>query len=218
MDIHLTNSIMMVKRGIYSRTLTQKIASTLGTGSLAAFITDSNVPGERTVHTPTHLTTKPFVWTRDWQRTPKKGRFAISNRIPPSLNPTKHFTELKDQREVLGRLVQCRTGHAYTGEFRRQFFLGESVNCACGEDLQTREHILRMCTSYTGHRGSLRDENHEIALPELPGTPKAIAALTAFLQDSGAFTFAGEEYTPKNTPLFKAEQEPPEKKDSDKNQ
>ena len=66
-----------------------------------------------------------------------------------------------------------------------------------------------MCTRYTGQRGSLRDENREIALPELPGTPKGIAALTAFLQDSGAFTFTGEEYTPKNTPLFEAEQEPP---------
>ena len=106
MDIYLTNStghIMMVKRGINSRTLTQKIAITLGTGSVAAFITGSNVPGERTVHTPTHLTTKPFVWTRDWRRTPKKGRFAICNRIPPSLNPTKHFTELKDQREACVR-------------------------------------------------------------------------------------------------------------------
>ena len=64
MDIHLTNStgrLMMVKRGIYSRTPTQKIASTLGTGFLAAFITDSNVTGERTVHTPMHLTTKAFV-------------------------------------------------------------------------------------------------------------------------------------------------------------
>ena len=119
---------------------------------------------------------------------------------------------------MFGRLVQCRTGHAYTGEFFRQFFPGESVNCACGEDLQTYEHILRMCTRYTGHRGSLQDENREIALPELLGTLKGIAALTAFLQDSGAFTFAGEKYTLKNTLLFEAEQEPPVDKDSDKDQ
>lgn len=106
----------------------------------------------------------------------------------------------------------------HRARLHRQFFPGESINCACGEDLQTREHILRMCTRYTGQRGSLRDENREIALPELPGTPKGIAALTAFLQDSGAFTFTGEEYTPKNTPLFEAEQEPPQDKDSNKNQ
>ena len=77
-----------------------------------------------------------------------------------------------------------------------------------------------MCTRYTGHRarGSLQDENREIALPELLGTPKGIAALTAFLQGSGAFTFTGEKYTPKNTPFFEAEQEPPDDGDSDKDQ
>ena len=97
-------------------------------------------------------------------------------------------------------------------------FPGESVNCACGEDLQTREHIPRMCTRYTGHRGSLRDENREIAFPELLGAPKGIAAFTAFLQDSGAFTFTGEEYTPKSTPLFEVKPEPPEDEDPDKDQ
>ena len=42
----------------------------------------------------------------------------ISNRLPLSLNPTKHLIELKAQCEVFGPLV----GHAYTGEFQRQFF------------------------------------------------------------------------------------------------
>jgi hypothetical protein len=150
------------------------------------------------------------AWTREWQRTPKKGRFAISNRIPPSLNPTKHFSELKDQREVFGRLIQCRTGHAYTGEFRRQFFPEKSVACECGETLQTREHILRTCTRYTNHRESLQSEEREIPLPELLGTPKGIAALTEFLKDSGAFTFTGERYIPKDAPTFEAEPEPPD--------
>ena len=59
-----------------------------------------------------------------------------------------------------------------------QFFPGESVDCACGEDLQTREHILRTCTRYTSHRGSLQDENRKIALLELRGTPKGIASKT----------------------------------------
>ena len=77
---------------------------------------------------------------------------------------------------MFGRLVQCRTGHAYAGEFRKQFFPGESVDCACGEDPQTREHILRTCTRYTSHWGSLQDENRKIALLELRGTPKGIAS------------------------------------------
>jgi hypothetical protein len=89
-----------------------------------------------------------------------------------SHHPTKHFAELKDRREVFGRLVQCRTCHAYTGEFRRQFFPKESTSCACGENLQTREHILRLCPRYTNHRGCLQDEDRGVALPELLGIPK----------------------------------------------
>ena len=44
--------------------------------------------------------------------TPRKGRFAIANRIPSPLNPTKHFTEPQNRREVFCHLIQCRTGHA----------------------------------------------------------------------------------------------------------
>jgi len=154
--------------------------------------------------------TTQTAWAREWQRAPKRGRFAISNRIPPSLNPTKHFTELKDQREVFGHLIQCRTGHAYIGEFHKQFFPKKSVACECDENLQTHEHILRSCTRYTDHWGSLQDENREIALPELLGTPKGITALTEFLKDSGAFTFTREKHMPKDAPTFEAEPEPPD--------
>ena len=141
---------------------------------------------------------------------PRKGRFAIANRIPPSLNPTKHFTELRNQREVFGRLVQCRTGHAYTGEFRKQFFPEKSVDCECGEELQTREHIIRACDRYEAQRTKLRTEYRELALPELLGTPKGIAALSEFIRGSGAFTFTGERYTPRDLPTFFEEPEPPD--------
>lgn len=150
------------------------------------------------------------AWARSWQKSPHKGRFAIANRIPPSLNPTKHFIELKDQREVFGRLVQCRTGHAYTGEFRKQFFPEKTTNCECGEDPQTREHIIRECTRYEEQRAKLRAQNRELALPELLGTPKGIAALATFIRESGAFTFTGEKYTPKGPPSFFEEPEPPD--------
>ncbi|KIK01058.1 hypothetical protein K443DRAFT_663135 [Laccaria amethystina LaAM-08-1] len=58
---------------------------------------------------------------RDWQRTPRKVRFAPANRNTPLLRPTTHFIELGSQREVFGRLIQCRTRHAYRGEVRCQF-------------------------------------------------------------------------------------------------
>jgi hypothetical protein len=157
------------------------------------------------------------TWVRDWQKAPRKGRFAISNRFPPSLNPTKQFIALKDQREVFGRLVQCRTGHAYTGEFRRQFFPEKSTKCECGEDPQTREHIIRECTRHENQRINLREQHRELALPELLGTHKGIAALADFLRDSGAFTFTGEKYTPKELPSFHDEPEPPDIDSEDDN-
>jgi len=89
--------------------------------------------------------TTQSAWVQHWQRAPCKGRFAIANRIPPSLNPTKHFMELQNQHKVFGHLVQCCTSHAYTGEFRRQFFPKKSIDCECGETLQTCEHIIRTC-------------------------------------------------------------------------
>ena len=41
-------------------------------------------------------------------------------------------------------------------------------------------------------------------------TPDRITALTTFLQGSGAFTFTGEKFTPRGTPSFEAEPEPPD--------
>ena len=52
---------------------------------------------------------------------PKVGRFAIANRSLPSLRPAQHLLSLKSNRETFGRVLQGRTGHAYTGEFRQTF-------------------------------------------------------------------------------------------------
>jgi ribonuclease HI len=41
------------------------------------------------------------IWIREWRNTPKVGRFAIANRIAPSLNPTKHFLSLKQHQEIV---------------------------------------------------------------------------------------------------------------------
>jgi len=64
------------------------------------------------------------------------------------------------------------------------------------EILQSCEHIIRTCPRYAKQRAKLQKEHHELALPELLGTPKGIAALAEFIKDSGAFTFTGKKYTP----------------------
>jgi hypothetical protein len=57
------------------------------------------------------------TWKKQWEKSPKNGSFAITNRLQPSMNLTKRFRD--NPREVFGRLIQCRTAHAYTGEYRR---------------------------------------------------------------------------------------------------
>src|SRR5262249_52994100 len=85
-------------------------------------------------------------WVKEWQDKPKRGRFAIANRLPPSLKPTERLTDTK--REVFGRLTQCRTGHCFCGEYYDSFVPTETVSCPCGELFQTRDHILRDCPRY----------------------------------------------------------------------
>jgi ribonuclease HI len=75
------------------------------------------------------------LWIKEWKKTALVGHYAIANRFPPSLKPTPHFTALKNQRELFGRTVQCRSGHGYTGEFRREFKLEGPYSCPCSEPL-----------------------------------------------------------------------------------
>ncbi|KAF8124842.1 hypothetical protein K438DRAFT_1649259, partial [Mycena galopus ATCC 62051] len=87
-----------------------------------------------------------------------------------------HFMDAK--REVYGRLVQCRTGHAFIGDYAK-FVPMERIGCQCGERFQTREHILRECENYAQHRDLLRDASPELSLPEILGTEKGLQALDA---------------------------------------
>ena len=145
------------------------------------------------------------IWRKEWKNQPKTGRYAVSNQIPPSLNPTPHFRQLKDNRELFGRLTQCRIGHAYTGEFRRSFLphSEDPVTCPCdNEILQTREHLLRECTKYSQHRYILQEASETIALPTLLGTKEGIQALIHFLKKTGAFSRTGVPREPHHPPLF----------------
>ena len=152
------------------------------------------------------------LWRIEWKNTTKSGRYAIANRLEPSLTPTPHFKNLKDKREVFGRVTQCRTGHAYTGEFRRSFLplSQDPITCPCdNKSIETREHILRECPRFEQQRNILEKASPTIALPEILGTKKGIAALSEFLIASGAFTRTGTTPTPAKAPNFEDEPEPP---------
>lgn len=74
-------------------------------------------------------------WKTAWLRSSAQGNFAPANRLPPSLKPRKHFA--LTNRELYGRLVQCRTGHAFLGEYYQRFVPSEDPTCPCGATVQT---------------------------------------------------------------------------------
>ena len=150
------------------------------------------------------------LWKQEWEKQPLNGRYAIANRFPPSLRPTPHFQQLKDNRELFGRLTQCRTGHNYSGEFRESFLphSQEPTSCPCNNvTRQTREHILRECTRYSQHRHILREASATVSLPTILGSKEGIQALTLFLKKSGAFTQSGNLKQPTQLPKFEDEPE-----------
>ena len=152
-----------------------------------------------------------LLWHQDWKKAPRVGRYAISNRIKPSLNPTHHFLNLKSNRETFGRLIQCRMGHSYTGEFWQSFLplSPDPSSCPCDNDiLETRTHIIRECPRYNHHRKILVKASNSLHLPTLLGTKVGITALSEFLLKSGAFSRTGNTLANPPPPLLDNEPVP----------
>jgi len=80
------------------------------------------------------------------------------------------------------------TGHAHIGSYYAKFVLDEEVNCPCGEDLQTREHVLQSCMLHEGHRHLLGDTDQDHNTAKLLGTMDGNVCLAAFIEASGAFS------------------------------
>jgi len=148
------------------------------------------------------------LWKREWHKTRDSGQFAVANRFPPSHRPSFRLTNLHKNRELYGRVIQCRTGHAYTGEFRQRFKLDGPYDCPCGEQLETREHILRDCTRYTAYRHVLQETSPNILLSDILGTKEGIYALAKFLKSSSAFSRSGQVPEPPPPPIGEPELPP----------
>lgn len=125
-------------------------------------------------------------WTMHWRSTLKANSlFSPADRLPPSLKPRRHFCNSK--RAIYGRLIQCRTGHAFLGEYYSSFVPTENPSCPCGEHIQTREHILTSCPAYEPNRDSLRSVSEDLVITDILGTEKGIEALIDFLKETDAF-------------------------------
>jgi hypothetical protein len=142
----------------------------------------------------------------DWGATRRVGQFGAANNFPPSLRPHDHFTAT--QREVYRRLIQCRMGHAFTGEYYDRFVPTESTECRCGEHIQMHEHIIRSCPRYAEHRHILQTNHPNLNIADLMGTKIGLEALVKFLKASGAFTKTGEPRSKPPRPALGDEEDP----------
>lgn len=126
------------------------------------------------------------AWRKEWMMTPPQGGYALADRFLPKLQPPRHFRNLS--RPIYAKVFQCRTNHAFIGEYYRRFVPSESTECLCGEEVQSREHILRECLFESRYRHFLREEVPDLNLADILGTIEGIDALASFIQHSGAFT------------------------------
>ncbi|KAF8054062.1 hypothetical protein FPV67DRAFT_1461615 [Lyophyllum atratum] len=122
-------------------------------------------------------------WTKAWRQTPPTGGFGIANQFPPAWKLKDHVKSTS--REVFSRLTQSRTRHAF-------------IECPCGEEFQSREHVITQCPRYEEYRDILTDKFPELSLPDLLGTREGLEVYIKFLTKSGAFTKTGQ---PRNTPV-----------------
>ncbi|KAF8067880.1 hypothetical protein FPV67DRAFT_1395201, partial [Lyophyllum atratum] len=112
--------------------------------------------------------------------------FGIANQFPPAWKLKDHVKSTS--REVFSRLTQSRTRHAFIGEYYAKFVPTESVECPCGEEFQSREHVITQCPRYEEYRDILTDKFPELSLPDLLGTREGLEVYIKFLTKSGAFT------------------------------
>jgi hypothetical protein len=80
------------------------------------------------------------------------------------------------------------TGHAPLGSYYSQFVPMEEVGCPCGEDFQTRDHVLHVCALFASHRHLLGVTDQDRNTPKLLGTAEGNLRLAAFIEASGAFS------------------------------
>ncbi|KAE9382790.1 hypothetical protein BT96DRAFT_794553, partial [Gymnopus androsaceus JB14] len=97
----------------------------------------------------------------------------------------------------------CRTGHAYLGEYYSKFVPLKNIDCPCGKDFQTWEHVLWGCPQYEHHRHILREVSEDVLLSDILGMEKGILALVDFLKVSGALTQDGTMHKPPEEPKYK---------------
>ena len=125
-------------------------------------------------------------WQTRWAHVPSHNRpteYSVCNVNPPFLRLSKPFKTLP--RKSFSRLIQCRTGHAFIGQYYKRFVPDESEACRCGERLETRNHIFQECPLYDEWRDLLLDSEDEPNIADLFGTEEGSQRTAKFIDWSG---------------------------------
>ncbi|KAI6154506.1 hypothetical protein EDD17DRAFT_1490039, partial [Pisolithus thermaeus] len=91
------------------------------------------------------------------------------------------------KQAIYGQLIQCQTGHAFTGKYYSSFVPTKSISCPCGKHIQMQEHILMLCPVYEPNHDLLCSASEDLVISDILGTAKGIEALAKFLKETDAF-------------------------------
>lgn len=131
------------------------------------------------------------AWTRQWHSSPPTGPYLTASHGPPATKPPPHFYSLP--RRLYALVTQCRTGHAFMGEYYDHRVPDNDVDCPCGHHYQSCAHILQDCILYEQHRNLLLAVSPTLDVHTILSTIKGIRALAKFISRTGAFTKTGDQ-------------------------
>ena len=114
--------------------------------------------------------------------------------MPPSLAGSHAFRTLN--RHTLGVVTQAQTGHGYFGKYYQIHNIREPIDCPCGAELQTREHILFECDIHEEYWHIIDEGTSDHKLATILGTKTGIDALAKFVRGSRAFQKQKAQATP----------------------
>jgi ribonuclease HI len=147
--------------------------------------------------------------TKNWRMAWRERRggsasagLSVLGREPSRSYPDCMETIANAPRRQAARTIQVLLGHGWFGEFYECFNLNGNVECACGAQRETRDHILLRCPLFVEHRHILWRGNTLIGMYDdfIFSTKEGKLLLLKFLEKTDAF--------------FKRQQ-PPEDPDSD---
>ncbi|KAH8101454.1 RnaseH domain, transposon factor [Cristinia sonorae] len=152
------------------------------------------------------------AWREEWrerrrkegrtgQATEKKG-FQVANLLVPKLAPQEHFKNIANRR-IASLVTQCRTSHAFMGEYYERFVPTESTDCPCGCFFQSRKHILFECPRYEDHRDIILKVSPLKKEEVILGSDEGIKALAKFIARTGAFTKTGDQTAEEGVEVYR---------------